>query len=76
MCISLERAVELDKQKNAQSSFSGDVYRQPVLSEKITEPIIRPSSFAPTGSSRALAMPKLEIVAHDDMKDADSGKMV
>jgi hypothetical protein len=32
--ISVERAVELDMQRNAAAAFSPDVYRQPVLTEK------------------------------------------
>lgn len=39
-CISVERAVELDARSVAQLSFSADVYRQPVLTEKLTEPQI------------------------------------
>lgn len=44
-CISVERAVELDAHKNAQASFSPDVYRQPVLTEAaVAEPQIRRDS--------------------------------
>ena len=44
-CISVEQAVELDSvQQNVESSFSPDVYRQPVLTEKIAEPHIRRTS--------------------------------
>ncbi|EED91711.1 predicted protein [Thalassiosira pseudonana CCMP1335] len=39
-CISVERAVELDARSDAQLSFSADVYRQPVLTEKLTDPQI------------------------------------
>lgn len=35
--ISVERAVELDMQRNAAAAFSPDVYRQPVLTEKSAE---------------------------------------
>ena len=33
MCVSVEKAVELDAKRNIQSTFSSDVYRQPVLTE-------------------------------------------
>mmetsp|Transcript_1282 Transcript_1282/g.2730 ORF Transcript_1282/g.2730 Transcript_1282/m.2730 type:complete len:1017 (+) Transcript_1282:31-3081(+) len=64
MCISIEQAVELDAQKNVQSSFSSDVYRQPVLTETIVEPQIRRDSV----------LSSFEIV--DDVKAVDSGKIV
>jgi len=67
MCISVEQAVELDAaQKHVQSSFSPDVYRQPVLTEKIAEPQVRQKPV--TGSIM------LELV--DEAKVADSGKIV
>ena len=41
MCVSVERAVELDSQAIVQSTFGPDVYRQPVLTEPFPEPQIR-----------------------------------
>ncbi|KAL7549353.1 hypothetical protein ACHAWF_012625 [Thalassiosira exigua] len=41
MCLSVERAVDLDAQKNVESSFSPDVYRQPVLTKGVAEPQAR-----------------------------------
>lgn len=43
-CLSVEKAVELDAKRNVQTTFSSDVYRQPVL----TEPEIRRDSFMNT----------------------------
>jgi len=43
-CISVEKAVELDAKRNIQSTFSSDVYRQPVLTEPETS-VLR--GFAP-----------------------------
>jgi hypothetical protein len=43
-CISVEKAVELDTKRNIQSTFSADVYRQPVLTEPETS-VLR--GFAP-----------------------------
>ena len=76
--ISLERAVELDAQKDVQSSFSGDVYRQPVLSERITEPRSnRQQQLAPLGpGGPGGRMPKLEMVDVADTMGSDSGKIV
>lgn len=65
-CISVERAVELDAQKNVQSTFSPSAYRQPVLTEKVAEPQIR-QNFS--GSTMSLQM-------IEDAKDSDSGKIV
>ena len=63
-CISVEKAVELDAKRNVQSTFSSDVYRQPVLTEpKIAEPEIRRDSFKGT----ALV---------DSAKISESGKVV
>jgi len=75
MCISVEKAVELDvAQKNVQSTFSPDVYRQPVLTEKIVEPRIRCNSSASENSAgRRIGLSPLEI---DDSKVAGSGKIV
>lgn len=42
--MSVEKAVELDAKRNVQTTFSSDVYRQPVL----TEPEIRRDSFMNT----------------------------
>eukprot|EP00804_Cyclotella_cryptica_P010295 CCRYP_012233-RB/>CCRYP_012233-RB protein AED:0.36 eAED:0.36 QI:398/1/1/1/0.85/0.87/8/444/916 len=47
-CISIERAVELDARRNVYTSFSPDVYRQPVLTEKMAEPQIPRSLFSST----------------------------
>ena len=45
MCISVEKAVELDAQANVVQTFSADVYRQPVLTEpSIAEPQLRHDS--------------------------------
>ena len=38
MQISVERAVEIDIRRNVNTSFNPDVYRQPVLTEKISDP--------------------------------------
>ena len=65
MCISVEKAVELDTKRNVQSTFSSDVYRQPVLTEpKIAEPGMRRDTFMSTPS----------LV--DGTKILDSGKIV
>ena len=65
MCISAEKAVELDAKRNVQSTFSSDVYRQPVLTEPtIAEPGMRRDSFMSASS----------LV--DGTKIADSGKIV
>ena len=65
MCISVEKAVELDAKRNVQSTFSSDVYRQPVLTEPtIAEPGMRRDSFMSASS----------LV--DGTKIADSGKIV
>jgi hypothetical protein len=65
MCISVEKAVELDAKRNVQSTFSPDVYRQPVLTEpKIAEPDMRRDSF--------VSAPPLV----DGTKIGDSGKIV
>lgn len=69
MCISVEQAVELDALKTVQSSFSPDVYRQPVLTEGIVEPQIRRDSPV-----RMMSVLSTQIV--DDAKVADSGKIV
>jgi hypothetical protein len=48
-CLSVEKAVELDAKRNVQTTFSSDVYRQPVLTEpEIKEPEIRRDSFRNT----------------------------
>ena len=52
MCISVEKAVELDAQAVVQSTFSPDVYRQPVLTEPVAEPQIR-RSFSETMDAEA-----------------------
>jgi hypothetical protein len=36
-CISIERAVEIDTRRHVDTAFSSDVYRQPVLTEKLSE---------------------------------------
>ncbi|KAL7507303.1 hypothetical protein ACHAXN_004517 [Cyclotella atomus] len=36
-CISIERAVEIDTRRQVDTAFSSDVYRQPVLTEKLSE---------------------------------------
>lgn len=65
MCISVEKAVELDAKRNVQSTFSSDVYRQPVLTEPtIVEPGMRRDYFVSASS----------LV--DGTKIADSGKIV
>ena len=65
MCISVEKAVELDAKRNVQSAFSSDVYRQPVLTEPaIAEPETRRDFFMSASS----------LV--DSTKVADSGKIV
>lgn len=53
--ISVERAVELDMQRNAAAAFSPDVYRQPVLTEKSAEMLGGSSvrRFASGGNSLA-----------------------
>ena len=55
-CISIERAVELDARRNVHSSFSPDVYRQPVLTEKMTEPQRLRLSFTSTTSGSSPVM--------------------
>lgn len=46
MCISIEKAVELDAKNNLRASFSHDFYRQPVLAEPhIAEPKITRGLF-------------------------------
>ena len=73
MCVSVEQAVELDAAQNiVRSSFSPDVYRQPVLTESIVEPQIRWNSSENTGGLRQGRRP-MEI---DDAKIADSGKII
>jgi len=70
VCISVEQAVELDAQKTVSSSFSPDVYRQPVLTEKIAEPQIR-------RDSPVRIMPVLSMQGSvGDAKAVDSGKIV
>ena len=45
MCISVEKAVELDTEANIAQTFSADVYRQPVLTEpSVAEPSHRHDS--------------------------------
>ena len=45
MCISVEKAVELDTNANIAQTFSADVYRQPVLTEPaVAEPSHRHDS--------------------------------
>lgn len=61
MCLSVERAVELDRQTNVQSSFSPDVYRQPVLTETFAEPQRRQSSQS-TSSPTVLEMTDEKVV--------------
>jgi len=74
MCVSVEQAVELDAiQKHVQSSFSPDVYRQPVLTERIAEPQTRRKSPEGTGRTRS-GLTTLEMA--EDAKVADSGKIV
>ncbi|KAL7539932.1 hypothetical protein ACHAXR_009727 [Thalassiosira sp. AJA248-18] len=63
MCLSIERAVDLDAQTNVQSSFSPDAYRQPVLTERFAEPQIREHSYESTGGRSQAPV-------------ADSGKIV
>ena len=71
MCISVEQAVELDSLRDVQSSFSFDVYRQPVLTEKMAEPLLRTPS---EGSGRSgLGVMGVKV---DEAKVADSGKIV
>ena len=60
-CISVERAVELDVREDVQKTFSPDAYRQPVLTDTMLEPLMRPDH------SESLSM-----VATDD----DAGKVV
>eukprot|EP00581_Thalassiosira_minuscula_P017487 CAMPEP_0183711430 /NCGR_PEP_ID=MMETSP0737-20130205/6933_1 /TAXON_ID=385413 /ORGANISM="Thalassiosira miniscula, Strain CCMP1093" /LENGTH=1006 /DNA_ID=CAMNT_0025939935 /DNA_START=103 /DNA_END=3123 /DNA_ORIENTATION=+ len=68
MCISVEQAVELDAAKGGvQSSFSADVYRQPVLTEKVVEPQIRRNPSEKTIGS---------ITGSTPLEMADSGKIV
>jgi len=70
--ISVERAVELDMQRNAASAFSQNLYRQPVLREKSAE-VLGGSSvrrFASGGDS--LGSSELTNV----VKVNDSGKIV
>ncbi len=68
-CISVERAVDLDAQKNVQSTFSPDVYRQPVLTEPtVAEPQFRRDSHESPGGS---VLSPLETA-----DDAESGKFV
>lgn len=62
MCLSVERAVELDRQTNVQSTFSPDVYRQPVLTEKFAEPQNRRQSSQNTSSPTTLEMTDDKIV--------------
>jgi len=73
MCISVEQAVELDAvQQHVQSSFNPDVYRQPVLTERIAEPQTRWQS--PEAAGRARSGLTIEMV--DEATVADSGKIV
>eukprot|EP00986_Skeletonema_menzelii_P004681 scaffold1625_cov144-Skeletonema_menzelii.AAC.10 len=70
--ISVERAVELDMQRNAATAFSPEIYRQPVLTEKQAE-VLGGSTirrFASGGDS--LNSSELTSVA----KATDSGKIV
>jgi hypothetical protein len=64
--ISIERAVELDARRDASKLFSPDVYRQPVLTEKMSEPQIPRPSLG--GSINSSSSPVLELGA--------SGKIV
>jgi hypothetical protein len=48
--ISIERAVELDARRDVHTSFSPDVYRQPVLTEKIAEAQIPRTVFSSTNT--------------------------
>jgi hypothetical protein len=42
--ISVERAVEIDTRRHVDNAFSSDVYRQPVLTEKLSESrLLRPN---------------------------------
>ena len=69
---SVERAVELDMQRNAATAFSPEIYRQPVLTEKQAE-VLGGSTirrFASGGDS--LNSSELTSVA----KATDSGKIV
>ena len=78
--ISVERAVELDMQRNAAAAFSPDVYRQPVLTEKSAE-VLGGSSvrrFASGGdsvSSSPSARRSTELASVGKVADS-SGKIV
>ena len=72
MCINVERAVELDAQRDAQLLFSPDVYRQPVLTEKLAESQYRRSTYVSTGA-RVSGLPRLEIIDETEIAD---GKIV
>jgi hypothetical protein len=69
--ISVERAVELDMQRNAATAFSPEIYRQPVLAEKQAEVLggntIR--RFASGGDSLSSELTNVP-------KATDSGKIV
>lgn len=66
--VSLSKAIDLDTHRNEQTSFCGDVYRQPVLAEKIVEP---------QPYRRSAQVPVLETMSNGlASKAADSGKIV
>ena len=56
--ISVERAVEIDIRRNVDTSFDPDVYRQPVLTETISEPGLLRSNV---DSSFSSSSPVIEL---------------
>jgi hypothetical protein len=74
MCISIEKAVELDAKNNLRASFSHDFYRQPVLAEPhVAEPEITGGSFDRAVVQLSNRSPR-EIV--DAAKISDSRRIV
>lgn len=74
MCVSVEKAVELDAKNNLRGSFSHDFYRQPVLAEPhAAEPEIGRNSFDRTVVQLSNRSPR-DII--DSAKTSDSGRIV
>lgn len=76
MCVSVEKAVELDAKNNLRGSFSHDFYRQPVLAEPhVAEPEMKiaRNSFDRTVVQLSNRSPR-DII--DSAKTSDSGRIV
>lgn len=74
MCISVEKAVELDAKNNVRGSFSHDFYRQPVLAEpQVAEPEIQRGSFDRAVVQLSSRSPR-DIL--EDAKISESGRIV